>query len=302
VSVYLYLYSYIWGASRYDFRHYQSCGQWITITTMAPENLLFALFALVFGLVGGVVINWLADALPTHQRLGIPKYSDGTPRSAVAWLGLGACVSGRRISTSGVKLSWRHPVVELGLTVIFIYIALAYPVSVRSVVWLGNVAILMLITVIDLEHRLILFVVVIPGWVYAFAGSVLTGQRPVQDYLIGGALGFGLFFLMYLGGAVFSVIAARMRGEALDEVAFGYGDVLLATLAGLMIGWSALIFAVFITVFAGAAGAIVYLAIKLIMRNKYEMFTALPYGQYIVIGTLIMLLWREPIFKFLQGR
>jgi prepilin signal peptidase PulO-like enzyme (type II secretory pathway) len=260
------------------------------------------LFTLVCGLVLGAIINWLADALPTHQRLGIPKYPDGSLRKPIAWLGLGAWLSGKRTSTSGVKLSWRHPAVELGLTVIFMYIALAYPVSAQSVVWLGTVAILMLITVIDLEHRLILFVVIIPAWGYTLIGSALTGPRPFQDYLIGGALGFGLFFMMYLGGALFSVIAASSRGEPLEEVAFGYGDVLLATLAGFMIGWSALIFAIFITVFTGAAGAIIYLAVKLVMRNKYEMFTALPYGQYIVLGTLIMLLWREPIFNFLQGR
>ena len=269
---------------------------------MATENVLFAAFALFNGLLIGAIINWLADALPTRKALGVPKYADGSARPPIAWSGLFAWSSGHRRSASGSTLSWRHPVVELGLSAIYIYIALAYPVSARSLVWLGNVAILMLITVIDLEHRLILFVVIIPAWVYALIGSFLTGQVSPQNYMLGGALGFGLFFLMYLGGALFSVIAARARGEPLDEVAFGYGDVLLATLAGFMIGWSALIFAIFITVFAGAAGAIIYLAVKLVIRNKYEMFTALPYGQYIVLGTLIMLLWREPIFKFLQNR
>src|SRR5579864_5416655 len=106
---------------------------------------------------------------------------------------------------------------------------------------------------------------------------------------------------MYLGGILFNIIASRSRGEAMDEVAFGYGDVMLATLAGFLLGWQALIFAVFITVFAGAAGAIGFLAVRLIVRGKYEMFTALPYGQYIVFGTLVMMLWRGPIRSLMQG-
>ena len=85
-------------------------------------------------------------------------------------------------------------------------------------------------------------------------------------------------------------------------IGVGAFSVGLATLAGLLLGWQALIFAIFITVFAGAAGAIGFLLIRLILRGKYELFTALPYGQYIVFGTLIMMIWREPIRAILQGR
>ena len=123
----------------------------------------------------------------------------------------------------------------------------------------------------------------------------------VLHRLFGGLLGFAIFFLMYMGGILFSVIMASMRGEELEEVAFGYGDVMLATLSGFMLGWQALIFAIFIAVFAGAAGALLYLAVRLFVRGKYELFTALPYGQYIVFGTIIMMLWRTPLINYLQG-
>lgn len=265
-------------------------------------NPLFALFTVFAGLVIGGVINWLADYLPKDARLSVPRYPDGAVRPVRAWLGLSAWTIGPRRSPGGTRLSWRHPLVEIGTAILFAYIALAYPVGFRSLFWMGDVALLMLITVIDLEHRLILFIVVIPACLFALLGSALTGQVSFQDYLIGGVMGFILFFLMYLGGILFSVIVANARGESLDEVAFGYGDVMLATLAGFMLGWQAFIFAMFITVFAGAAGAILFLAARLAIGGKYELFTALPYGQYIVFGTLIMLLWRAPIQAFLQGR
>ncbi len=258
----------------------------------------------LIGLLVGAVINALADDLPDEEiHLRLPHYPDGAPRKPIAWLGTLAFLLGQRQSPDGAKLSWRHPITEIVTALLFAYVAAAFPPSIQTVFWMGNLAILVLITVIDLEHRLILFVVVIPSYVFALIGALVAQNAEIQfrDYLIGGAVGFGIFFLMYLGGILFSRVAANARGEELDEVAFGYGDVMLATLSGLMIGWQALIFAITIAVFAGAAGALVYLGARLVMKGKYEFFTALPYGQYIVLGTIIMMLWREPVRAFLQN-
>ncbi len=267
-------------------------------------NIPLAIIAGIVGLLVGGIINALADDLPPEEiRLRTPHYPDGMPRPPVAWLGVLAFLLGRRQSPGGAKLTWRHPLTEIVTALLFAYVALAFPFSIRSVFWMGNLAILALITVIDLEHRLILFVVVIPSYIFALIGAVLAqdSQITFASYLIGGALGLGIFLLMYLGGLLFSRAAASARSEALDEVAFGFGDVMLGTLSGLMLGWQALIFAITIAVFAGAAGAILYMVARLVAKGKYELFTALPYGQYIVLGTVIMMLWREPVRAFLQS-
>ncbi len=264
-------------------------------------NVLLAVIAGVVGLLAGGVINLLADDLPLEDSpIRPPHYPDESPRP---WLGMVAFLTGRRRSPGGARLSWRYPLAEIATALLFAYVAIAFPFSLQSVFWMGNLAILVLITVIDLEHRLILFVVVIPAYVFAVIGALIaqTSEIPFRDYLIGGAVGFVIFFVMYLGGMLFSRIAVHARGEELDEVAFGYGDVMLATLSGLMLGWQALIFAITIAVFAGAAGAMVYLVARLIVKGKYEFFTALPYGQYIVLGTIVMMLWREPVRAFLQN-
>jgi len=86
----------------------------------------------------------------------------------------------------------------------------------------------------------------------------------------------------------------------LDEVAFGFGDVMLATVSGLMLGWQALLFAVMIAVLAGGAGALLFIIVQMFVKKDYEFLTALPYGQYIVFGTLVMMLWRAPLVNFLQ--
>ncbi len=274
---------------------------------MSMTHFIVAVAAGLIGLFVGGVVNILADDLPDEDSNAIraPHYPDGTPRPAVAWLGLLAFLARMRASPGGARLSWRHPITEVVLALLFGYIAAAYPFSIRSLVWMIDLAILALITVIDLEQRLILYVVMFPAYAFAIIGAAVAGPDVADkivftDYLIGGAAGFGLFFLLYLGGRLFRSILSNARGEELEEEAFGYGDVMLATLSGLMLGWQALIFAVFIAVFAGAAGALVYIAVRLIAKGRYEMLTPLPYGQYIVLGTVIMLLWRGPVWAFLQ--
>lgn len=209
------------------------------------------------------------------------------------------------LSLWGKKLSWRYPLTEIATALLFAYLGFTYGLSALTFFWMGIVAALILITVIDLEHRLILFVVIIPACLYAVVGAALVGPQISEriifrDYIVGGLLGFGIFFVMYLGGFLFNAIMGSWRGEAIEEVAFGYGDVLLATLSGFILGWQALIFAIFIAIFAGAAGALIFLAAQHFVKGKYEMFTALPYGQYIVFGTLVMMLWRAPIIDYLQ--
>lgn len=270
-------------------------------------NWSVPLAALLGVLIGGVV-NWLADYLPYTARLGAPRYADGSPRPPVAWLGVSAFLLGGRSAPSGAALSLRHPLTEIGVAALYAYIASLSPQDLpRALFLMGNVAILALITIIDLEHRMILYLVIVPSCVYALVGAALLGERLVpnlsfSDYLIGGAVGFGLFFVMYLGGLLFNYIASNARGAPVTESAFGDGDVLLATLAGFMLGWQAFIYAALIAVFLGGLGAFVYLGGRLLLRGRYEWFTALPYGQYIVFGALIMLLWRAEALAFFGAR
>jgi len=280
-------------------------------------QILCALIAIAAGVIAGALVNWLADTLPARLPFARPAYLDGSPRLPIAWSAIGARLSGHWRSPAAVELStelpiepatapsalkWRALAVEIGLAALFGYLAAVHPISLQLIFWLIDAAILMLITVIDLEHRLVLLSIIFPGWIIALIGGAVAGEVAFRDYLIGGMAGFLFFFVLYLGGLGFSAIIGAARGESLTEVAFGYGDVLLATLAGFLLGWQALIFAIIITILAGAAGALIFLLARMLIKGRYEMFTALPYGQYIVLGTVIMLYWRDPIRVLLQGR
>lgn len=269
------------------------------------------LILIVVGLIGviaGGIVNVLADDLPLRRNPGIPHYPDDTPRPPIAWLGITAFLFNQRTSATGAKLSWRHPIAEIvtALAMILVLVVTAdwQPKvdGLQLIFWLFYMAIFVLITVIDLEHKLILFVVIIPSAIVAIIDALLTpiNQQPdIISALIGGAVGFGVFFIMYNGGFLFTYVMGKMRGQEITTVAFGYGDVMMATLSGLILGWQALIFAMFITVFLGAFGAIIYLLSRSMLGQRYSMFTAIPYGPYIVLGTVAMLLFRTQVSSLL---
>jgi len=302
---------------------------------MSVEIIIVA----IIGILAGGVVNALADDLPLRRSPRLPRYvplrkkfaihssdeevrattqNDDEPRPIIAWLGITAFIFGKRTSPKGVKLGWRYPLTEIftaGLMILTLEATLNNPDMtifgpLQLVFWLTYMAIMALITVVDIEHKLILFVVIIPSSVIALVDAVLTtifdgnidvGMRVpgIGESLAGGLLGFAIFFLMYNGGYLFTYVLGRLRGEKITEIAFGYGDVMLAMLSGFILGWRALIFAMFVTVFAGAFGAILYLVTRRLVGQKYSAFTALPYGPYIVFGTVAILLYREPIIDFL---
>jgi prepilin signal peptidase PulO-like enzyme (type II secretory pathway) len=271
--------------------------------------ILSILTLIVVGLVVGGFINALADDLPHDLRLKLPHYPDGTPRPKSAWIGIAAFMTGQRYSPSGSQLSWRHPITEvttiLGMLVAFAARQDNTGVSdVQLIFWLIYIAIFVLITIIDIEHRLILFVVIIPSAVIAILDALVTpDQRPpdLQKSLLGGVLGFGVFYIMYMGGKLYVYVAREWRERNISEVAFGYGDVMMATLSGLILGLEPMIFALFITVFLGASGALLYLIGRSLAGQKSSLFVALPYGPYIVLGTFIMMLFSSQVRQIIAG-
>lgn len=254
--------------------------------------------AALVGLLAGGLVNLLADDLPKRTSVRGPHYPDGARRS---FLSLVDFLRGRRTSPGGSRLGWRYPLVEVGLMAAFAVLAAAFPLDLQLLFYLFYASVFVLVLVIDIEHRLILIVVMVPTALVAVLDAILMPHpRPtLVDSLAGGALGFGVFWLIWYGGVLFN--KARYRGEEHQEVAFGFGDVMLAGVCGLIIGWQSMIFAMFITVFAGAFGGVIWMLSRVISGTGYAMFTALPYGPYIIIGTATMLFFREAVQSFFWG-
>jgi prepilin signal peptidase PulO-like enzyme (type II secretory pathway) len=255
---------------------------------------------LIVGLIGlliGGVSNALADDLPLYRFPRLPHYPDSTPRPLTAWLGITAFLLGKRVSPGGAALSWRYPLTEIATALLMMTTVVTTRdildntgvpaiTGLQLIFWLTYMALFVLMTVIDVEHKLILFSVSIPTLVLALLDAILTQYKPdLPNALLGAAIGFVVFFVLYLGG----ILYAYLRG--VSEVAFGYGDVILITISGLILGPEALIFAIFLTVFLGFVGSMAWIIGRSLSGKGHSLFTALPYGPYIIGGTIIMMLF-----------
>ena len=130
-------------------------------------------------------------------------------------------------------------------------------------------AFLLAVLVIDLEHRRVLNVMVAPAAVVALLASFLPGGPTPVQALIGGAIGFGVFFLLALIG----------RG------AMGLGDVKLAGVIGLMTGYPLVIPALALGIVLGGVAAIALLVTRRAGRKG-----TMAYAPYLALGTIVVLL------------
>ena len=99
----------------------------------------------------------------------------------------------------GAPLPIRSVAVELITPTIFVWLLWRYGLSAHLGLVSLYTAILILVTVIDLEHHLIPHVVMVPAIVLAIVGAFFNDDMSFRRALLGGAVGFlcvyGLFLL-----------------------------------------------------------------------------------------------------------
>jgi len=144
-------------------------------------------------------------------------------------------------------------------------------------------AVFLLIIVIDMEHKLILHVVTFPAAIVFVVIGLLNPEMSLGRTLLGGAVGFGMFFLLYLLGGIFARTIAGGKENADDEIALGFGDVTLATIIGLAVGFPGVIEALLRGILAAGLFSIAFL-IYMKMRRRYSAFTPIPYGPFLILG------------------
>jgi leader peptidase (prepilin peptidase)/N-methyltransferase len=242
--------------------------------------MIIILANLIFGLLGALLVNYLADVLPAHRKI-VPAYchdcnSQKSLRYLLPFVPCQEC---------GARATGRHQaVLILGpvLAGLLYYFPIESLGNFGAILWLVYFG---LVVVIDLEHRLILHPVSLVGALIGFIfGSLSHG---VVATIIGGAAGFGIMLIFYFLGELFVRYLSKSRGQEIDEVALGFGDVNLAGVIGLLLGWPVILLGIFFAIILGGIISGLFLLVQSI-RKKYEAFQALPYGPFLVISVVIV--------------
>ncbi len=245
-------------------------------------------FAGLTGLIAGILVNYLADVLPTLRKLAQPVCIQcGTHYSWKDYILVKACPNCKKAR------SWRtYVALAAGIG---ISLALWLNPPTRMGYWLGLIVLVFfgLVVVIDIEHRLIMHVVTLAG---AFLG-VITGtiRYNLVTSLLGGLAGLGIMLVFYGFGVLFARYRARKLGTDDGEEALGFGDVTLSAVLGLMLGWPVILYGIMIGVLAGGIISIVLVIVLIILRRYETMNVFTAYGPYLVLGAVLLMYFPHAI-------
>jgi leader peptidase (prepilin peptidase)/N-methyltransferase len=248
------------------------------------------------GLLTGSFLNVVVARLPHGQSVVKPRSRCPGCQKLIAWydnvpvlsylLLRGKC---RKCSKS---ISIRYPVIELLTALLFLAVLRKFGWS-----WLlpirdwPFVAILVAVTFIDLEHRIIPDELSLGGLVWGLLTAWFVPGLGLIDAAIGAAVGFGLFY-----GLAFSYL--KLTGRS----GLGGGDIKLLAMLGAFLGIQGVFVSIFVSsVFGSLAGIAYALAnsrkaasgVDVPQEETSLLKVAIPYGPFLVVGALYFYLLHD---------
>jgi leader peptidase (prepilin peptidase)/N-methyltransferase len=132
---------------------------------------------------------------------------------------------------------------------------------------------LLIITFIDIKHKIIPDSITIPGIPISFLASFFLPHLTWRESLLGIVLGGGSLFLVAF---LYERIAKREG--------MGGGDIKLLAMIGGFLGWQGVVFTIFVSSVLGTV-----VGIFVALKTKRGRHVAVPYGPFLSIGALLYL-------------
>lgn len=251
-------------------------------------------FIFVLGLFIGSFLNVLADRLPREESVIKGRSHCEECKKKLAWFDLIPLLSfvylKGRCRYCRARLSLYYPIVELTTGAMFVLVLLFLPhesikhqaLSIKYIweliYYLFIVSSLVVVFFADLKYEIIPDKIVFPTAIVSVIYLIFNTQYLILPHLLS-ALGACLFFLaLYFG--------TRGRG-------MGLGDVKFAFLMGLILGFPNIVVSLYIAFLTGAIIGI----ILILWRRKKIRGATIPFGPFLVLGTLSTLFWGEIIIQ-----
>lgn len=246
--------------------------------TLMEISFVFAL-GLVLGSFYNVVVYRMPRDLSIAKGRSICPNCNTTLKAwdlvpVASWLFLrGKC----RYCKSPISL--RYPVVELVTALLFLSVYARFGFGLSLVLYASYVSLLLITALIDYEHMVILDNILI----YFTAQNlvlILLLRWPIIPHLLGAAVGFGIYFLIYF---ITKLIYKR-------EV-FGFGDVLLLASVGLVAGITQTLFIAGLSFIVSS----LYMLVLRVFGKKIKLKEEVPFGPFICFTAYIFMLFGDKL-------
>jgi leader peptidase (prepilin peptidase)/N-methyltransferase len=254
-----------------------------------------AVVAVISGIVGlcvGSFLNVVIHRVPLRESVVRPRshcpqcdtqIDDRDNIPLVSWVVLrGRCRS------CHARIPVRYPLVELASGALFVAAAVRLGASWELPAFCVFFASLLAVSVIDLDHfiipnRVIYPTLVVLGPLLVLAAALDGRWRPLIDAGLGGAAAFVALFLVHF---------VSPRG-------MGFGDVRLAGVIGVMLGWLGLRYVPLGLFLAFLIASVVGIGLMITrIRSRKD---AVPFGPFMACGAIVAVLWGHAILHLYLG-
>ena len=248
-------------------------------------NVLIVGLVFMFGMCIGSFLNVCIHRLPSSMSIINPSRSfcpqcnsaiqfyDNIPVFSYLWL-KGRC---RNCKAS---ISLRYPLVELMAGILAIAILFMFGLTLEGVVYFVLISSLLVITFIDIDHKIIPDIITLPGIPIGLAASIVLPDMTFKSSLLGLLVGGGSLLLV---AWTYSLIT--------QKEGMGGGDIKLLGMIGTFIGWKGVIFTIFAASLTGTFVGI----IVMLLKGKNLKF-AIPFGPFLSIGAMSYIFFGDKVF------
>jgi leader peptidase (prepilin peptidase)/N-methyltransferase len=190
-----------------------------------------------------------------------------------------------RSACCDARLSFQYPLVELACAILTTYLFATLGLTFEFLsAWLFT-CLLLILLVTDWQTMRLPDILTIPGAVLGLIFAFSNVRIDITNALLGVIVGAGGFLVVAL-------LYRFTRGHE----GMGMGDVKLMGMVGAFLGWQSTLLVVIIgSVIGLIAGGII------IARSPDGAKTRLPYGTFLGIAAIIVLLWGQPIIDWYVG-
>jgi leader peptidase (prepilin peptidase)/N-methyltransferase len=243
-----------------------------------------------FGAIIGSFANVCILRIPVEESIVFPGSRCPECKEHVAWYDnvplLSWLVLRGRCRSCHEPISFRYFVVELVTALAAVALYLRFGLGVEWLILFGFVASLIVITFIDLDHRIIPDVISLPGIVVGFLVSLRGAPGP---------------------GPLASVIGILSGGGLLLAVAWGYhavtgregmggGDIKLLGMVGAFLGWQAVPFTMLMSSLTGSV-----VGVTLMLWTGSDTKYAIPFGPFLALGAITYVFYGDQIIGWYLG-
>ena len=238
----------------------------------------FALAAVVFApaLALGSFLNVVAARVPLRRSIVRPPSACMSCGQEIRWYDnlplVSYAVLRGRCRDCGVRIPWVYPAIELVTAVLIAGCVLAFGLTAEAAVSAFFCAVLVAISAIDLEHRIIPNRIVLPATVVVLVANTLRDPSPE-------------WAVAALGASAFLLTAALIYPAGM-----GMGDVKLALLMGAALGKT-----VPVALIAGMVAAMVPSLVLFARHGSKARKMGIPFGPFLAIGSVVALFWGHAI-------